>query len=128
MVKRRRMYSASSLTISKIPASADWPFSFFRPPGALRGISSGELTDSVLWVELLLHLVTQQKYVRNPNMVHLPLALLHEALFSEAPTAIHNAEKDAAITAKCYFEMMQRAELSEEDISKQQGEFNNILS
>lgn len=73
-------------------------------------------------------LLHSKKYVRNPNMVHLPLALLHEALFAEAPTAIHNAEKDAAITAKCYFEMVQRAELSEEDISKQQGEFNNMLS
>ncbi|MFU1857678.1 3'-5' exonuclease [Sphingobacterium sp. NGMCC 1.201703] len=73
-------------------------------------------------------LMHSKKYVRNPNMVHLPLALLHEVLFSEIPAVIHDAEIDAEITARCYFEMLQRTELGEQDISKQQGEFNNILS
>lgn len=66
-------------------------------------------------------------YVRNPNMVHLPLPLLYEALFSETPKNIHNAEKDAAITASCFFEMKRRGELSDQDIQNQQSAFDNII-
>jgi len=39
---------------------------------------------------------------------------------------MHNAEKDAEITAKCYFEMIRKDELSEQDIQNQQAEFENI--
>ncbi|GEM_PF-4217236 len=59
-------------------------------------------------------------------MVHLPLSSLHETLFSSPATEMHNAEKDAEITAKCYFEMIRKDELSEQDIQNQQAEFENI--
>jgi len=72
-------------------------------------------------------LLHSKRYVRNPNMVHLPLSLLHESLFSEIPENMHNAEKDAEITAKCYFEMIQRNELSHQDIRDQQIEFDKIF-
>lgn len=72
-------------------------------------------------------LLHSKKYVRNPNMIHLPLALLHEVLFLETPDNMHNAEKDAEITATCYFEMIQRKELSDQDIQNQQSAFDNIL-
>ncbi|MGE8428471.1 MAG: exonuclease domain-containing protein [Sphingobacterium sp.] len=71
-------------------------------------------------------LLHSKKYVRNPNMVHLPLSSLHETLFSSPATEMHNAEKDAEITAKCYFEMIRKDELSEQDIQNQQAEFENI--
>ncbi|WP_158655899.1 3'-5' exonuclease [Sphingobacterium sp. HMA12] len=72
-------------------------------------------------------LLYSKRYVRNPNMVHLPLSLLHESLFSAPPEYMHNAEKDAEITAKCYFEMIQRKDLTHQDILNQQTEFANIF-
>lgn len=72
-------------------------------------------------------LLHSKKYVRNPNMVHLPLSSLHETLFASQATDMHNAEKDAEITAKCYFEMMRKNELSEQDIRNQQSQFDNIF-
>lgn len=66
-------------------------------------------------------------YVRNPNMVHMNLSHLHETLFTEIPKDLHNAEKDAEITAKCYFEMVNRNQLSTEDIENQQVRFVNLL-
>ncbi len=72
-------------------------------------------------------LLHSKKYVQNPHMVHLPLPYLYEALFSETPQDIHNAEKDAEITASCFFEMRRRGELSDEDIVNQQPAFNDIM-
>ncbi|WP_313267459.1 3'-5' exonuclease [Sphingobacterium sp.] len=72
-------------------------------------------------------LLHSKRYVRNPHMVHLPLSLLHESLFLAPPENIHNAEKDAEITAKCYFEMIQRKDLSDQEILNQQTEFNNLF-
>ncbi len=60
-------------------------------------------------------------------MVHLPLSLLHESLFQTPPENIHHAEKDAEITAKCYFEMIQRKDLNDQDILNQQTQFDNIF-
>jgi DNA polymerase-3 subunit epsilon len=60
-------------------------------------------------------------------MVHLPLSLLHESLFLALPENIHDAEKDAEITAKCYFEMIQRKDLSDQEILNQQTEFDNLF-
>lgn len=72
-------------------------------------------------------LLHSKRYVRNPHMVHLPLALLYETLFSATPAGIHNAEQDAALTASCYFEMIRRGELSDQDIKRQQSAFDNII-
>jgi len=72
-------------------------------------------------------LLHSKQYVRNPHMVHLPLALLYEALFSKTPENIHDAEKDASITASCFFEMKRRGELSDLDIRLQQSAFDNII-
>jgi DNA polymerase-3 subunit epsilon len=68
-----------------------------------------------------------KKYVRNPNMVYMNLSLLHETLFLETPEHLHDAEKDAEITAKCYFEMVNRNELDLEDIENQQVSFAKLL-
>ncbi|MEN5194014.1 MULTISPECIES: 3'-5' exonuclease [Sphingobacterium] len=68
-----------------------------------------------------------KKYVRNPNMVYMNLALLHEALFTTLPENMHHAEKDAEITAKCYFEMIRRNELSIADVENQQAQFLPIF-
>jgi len=59
--------------------------------------------------------------------IHLPLSLLHESLFLSPPEHLHDAEKDAEITAKCYFEMIQRKDLTHQDILNQQIEFHNIF-
>ncbi|MDM1293636.1 3'-5' exonuclease [Sphingobacterium sp. N143] len=72
-------------------------------------------------------LLHSKRYVKNPNMVHLPLSLLHESLFTTLPDNMHNAEMDAEITAKCYFEMIHRQELSDQDIKNQQSEFDHIF-
>jgi DNA polymerase-3 subunit epsilon len=80
--------------------------------------------DGLSYFCTLLH---SKKYVRNPHMVHLPLSLLHESLFSEIAENMHDAEQDAEITAKCYFEMIQRNELSLQDIRNQQIEFERIF-
>lgn len=72
-------------------------------------------------------LLHSKRYVRNPHMVHLPLSLLHESLFQSTPESIHNAEKDAEITAKCYFEMIQRKDLSSQEVLNQQTEFDNLF-
>lgn len=68
-----------------------------------------------------------KKYVRNPHKVYMNLSLLHETLFMETPKQLHNAEIDAEITAKCYFEMLNRNELAVEDIAAQQPEFAKIF-
>lgn len=68
-----------------------------------------------------------KKYVRNPHRVHLNLSLLHEMLFSTIPQSLHNAVTDAEITAKCYFEMANRNELTSEDIENQQARFFNLF-
>ncbi|UIR56232.1 3'-5' exonuclease [Sphingobacterium sp. SRCM116780] len=68
-----------------------------------------------------------KKYVHNPNMVHMNLTSLYETLFEVLPTDAHNAENDADITAKCYFEMIRRNELSILDIENQQAKFQNIF-
>jgi len=58
----------------------------------------------------------------------LRLVQLHEQLFDVRPKEIHEAEHDAEITARCFFEMLQRKNITEQDLRIQQEEFSQKLN
>ena len=59
-------------------------------------------------------------YVRNPVMEHLRLGELYTMLFEEKLDEQHNALADAEATAKCFFELQKRGDVTDEKIAAQQ--------
>jgi len=69
-------------------------------------------------------MLKSKKYVLNPSVQYLRLPQLHKHLFSKKPEDIHEAENDAELTAKCFFELQAQSELTPEDFEAQQAKFS----
>lgn len=73
-------------------------------------------------------MLDSEKYVTNPSVTYLRLSQLHEYLFDNSLTEIHEAEQDALATANCFFELWSRREITELDIERQQKLFSRKLN
>jgi DNA polymerase-3 subunit epsilon len=60
--------------------------------------------------------------IKNPSVKFLRLEQLFNTLFNKDLEDHHNAIVDARATALCFFELMQRGEINEEAIARQQIE------
>lgn len=58
-------------------------------------------------------MLKSKEYVVNPEADYFKLPQLYEFLFNEKMEHLHNAMIDAEITAKCFFEIRTRGEISE---------------
>ncbi|SDG23189.1 3'-5' exonuclease [Epilithonimonas hungarica] len=66
-------------------------------------------------------------YNLNPNVNYLRLNQLFEFLFNEKMERSHDAMIDAEMTAKCFFEIRSRGEISEDEIQKIHHEIESKL-
>lgn len=73
-------------------------------------------------------MLDSKKHTLNPSVNYLRLAQLHEHLFDEPLTDLHEAEQDACATAKCFFELWNRQEITGLDIEQQQELFSQKLN
>ncbi|TDS12871.1 3'-5' exonuclease [Sphingobacterium paludis] len=73
-------------------------------------------------------MLESKKYALNPVVEYLRLVQLHEELFDERPEDLHEAERDAEITARCFFELWRRKDITEQDFIKQQTQFLQKLN
>ncbi len=65
-------------------------------------------------------MLASAKYVQNYGVENLRLAELYALLFNKKAENLHNALGDALNTAKCYFELIKRGDITNELIEKQQ--------
>ncbi len=63
-------------------------------------------------------MLKSKDYVLNPEVDYFRLPQLYEFLFNEKMQPSHNAMIDAEMTAKCFFEIRSRREISEEEFQK----------
>ena len=63
-------------------------------------------------------MLKSKDYNLNPSVVYLRLNQLFEFLFNEKMERSHNAMIDAEMTAKCFFEIRSRGEISNNDFHK----------
>ncbi|RZF61883.1 3'-5' exonuclease [Sphingobacterium corticibacterium] len=73
-------------------------------------------------------MLDSEKYATNPSATYLRLPQLHEYLFDNLLTEIHEAEQDANATAKCFFELWNRHEITSSDMERQQKMFSQKLN
>lgn len=73
-------------------------------------------------------MLDSEKYAANPSINYLRLPQLHEYLFDKLLTEIHEAEQDASATAKCFFELRNRHEITPLDMERQQKMFSQKLN
>lgn len=73
-------------------------------------------------------MLDSEKYAANPAVTYLRLPQLHEYLFDNPPIEIHEAEQDANATAKCFFELWNRREITESDMERQEKIFSQKLN
>ena len=73
-------------------------------------------------------MLSSKKYAWNPSIKYLRLPQLHEQLFQQPLTDIHEAEQDARATAKCFFELLDRQEITAQDLEQQQQVFSQKLN
>lgn len=73
-------------------------------------------------------MLDSKKYALNPAVTYLRLAQLHEYIFDNVLTDIHEAEQDACATAKCFFELRSRKQITEQDFVQQQKIFSQKLN
>lgn len=78
--------------------------------------------------DLFCTMLDSKKYALNPATDFLRLTQLHEHLFDERPKELHEAEHDALLTARCFFELIHRKEITEQDFMKQQTQFSRKLN
>ncbi len=58
--------------------------------------------------------------VRNPTKKFLRLYELHQLLFKTSTVLHHNANEDARLTARCFFELLRRADIDAAKVSAEQ--------
>ncbi|REC79233.1 3'-5' exonuclease [Chryseobacterium elymi] len=63
-------------------------------------------------------MLKSKDYILNPNVIYLRLNQLFEFLFNKKMERSHNAMIDAEMTAKCFFEIRLRGEISEDELQK----------
>lgn len=68
-------------------------------------------------------MLASTKFVTKPWMKYLRLGELHEALFGEVLEGAHDALVDAKATARSFFELLRRGEITEDAITAQQQHF-----
>lgn len=73
-------------------------------------------------------MLDSEKYATNPSVNYLRLPQLHEYVFDIPLTEIHEAEQDASATAKCFFELRDRREITLSDIERQEKLFSQKLN
>lgn len=73
-------------------------------------------------------MLDSEKYAANPSITYLRLPQLHEYLFDNSLTEIHEAEQDAIATARCFFELCDRLKITDLDIKRQQKLFSQKLN
>jgi DNA polymerase-3 subunit epsilon len=73
-------------------------------------------------------MLKSKKYVLNPSVGYLRLSQLYKHLFKIKPQELHNAERDAELTAECFFELKKRDEITIEDFQGQQAKFSQKLN
>lgn len=73
-------------------------------------------------------MLNSEKYAFNPQTKYLRLAQLYAHLFDTTPETLHEAERDAELTATCFFELYNRNELRDEDFQRQQKRFTKNLN
>lgn len=67
-------------------------------------------------------MLKSKDYVLNPEVDCFRLPQLYEFLFNEKMERSHDAMIDAEMTAKCFFEIRSRGEISEEELQKSHHE------
>ncbi|MDF2932082.1 MAG: 3-5 exonuclease [Chryseobacterium sp.] len=72
-------------------------------------------------------MLKSKDYNLNPNVNYLRLNQLFEFLFKEKMERSHDAMIDAEMTAKCFFEIRSRGEISEDEIQKIHHEIESKL-
>ncbi|WDF70768.1 3'-5' exonuclease [Sphingobacterium oryzagri] len=73
-------------------------------------------------------MLDSKKYALNPSVAYLRLPQLHEHLFDSSPEETHEAEQDAEVTARCFFELLAREEIVDQDFDTQQTKFSKKLN
>lgn len=73
-------------------------------------------------------MLDSKKYALNPSIEYLRLPQLHEHLFDSSPQETHEAEQDAELTARCFFELLAREEIVDNDFLIQQAKFSKKLN
>jgi DNA polymerase-3 subunit epsilon len=63
-------------------------------------------------------MIKSKDYILNPEVYYLRLSQLYDFLFNEKMERSHDAEIDAEMTAKCFFEIRSRGEISENELQK----------
>jgi DNA polymerase-3 subunit epsilon len=63
-------------------------------------------------------MLKSKDYNLNPKVIYLRLNQLFEFLFNEKMERSHDAMIDAEMTAKCFFEILSRGEISEDEFEK----------
>lgn len=67
-------------------------------------------------------MLASRGFVRDPSVKYLRLGELYSTLFHKPLEDQHNAMVDAKATAECFFELLQRGEITDERIEKQKQE------
>ena len=73
-------------------------------------------------------MLDSEKYAANPSTTYLRLPQLHEYIFDVELGEIHEAEEDASATARCFFELCNRSEITKLDMEHQQKMFSQKLN
>lgn len=72
-----------------------------------------DLENPFLYSQFFCTMLKSKDYVRNPEVDCFRLPQLHDFLFDEVMERSHNALIDAEMTAKCFFEIKNRGDISE---------------
>lgn len=72
-------------------------------------------------------MLKSKDYNLNPSVIYLRLNQLFEFLFKEKMERSHDAMIDAEMTAKCFFEIRSRGEISEDEFQKIHHEIESKL-
>lgn len=86
-----------------------------------------QLSNPFIHQPVFCTMLKSKAYVLNPSVGYLRLPQLYKHLFKEKPIEIHHAERDAELTASCFFEMQKRGEIAVADFEKQKAHLSKKL-
>lgn len=85
------------------------------------------LENPFLYSQFYCTMLKSKDYVINPEASYFRLNQLYEFLFNEKMERSHNAMIDAEATAKCFFEIQKRGQISENEIQNIHREIKSKL-
>lgn len=81
--------------------------------------------NPITGLPLFCTMLVTKNYIRNPLHKYLHLGDLYYLLFNDPLQQQHNALADARATAKCFFEMVKRGDITEKKVQQQQLKIDN---